>query len=90
MVLAKALVREPKVWLMDEPLSSLDALVRMQVRAELKRLRKDLGITTVYVAHDQIEALTLADRIAVMIKGRVLQVVRLKMFTRTQSMWQRS
>lgn len=70
---------------MDEPLSSLDALVRMQVRAELKKLRKDLGITTVYVTHDQIEALTLADRIAVMIKGRVLQVVRLKMFTRTQS-----
>jgi ABC-type sugar transport system ATPase subunit len=85
LVLTKALVREPKVWFMDEPLSSLDALVRMQVRAELKKLRKDLGITTVYVTHDQIEALTLADRIAVMIKGRVLQVVRLKMFTRTQS-----
>ena len=72
--LARALVREPKVWLMDEPLSNLDALVRMQVRAELKRLQKDLGITTVYVTHDQIEALTLADRIAVMNKGRILQV----------------
>jgi carbohydrate ABC transporter ATP-binding protein, CUT1 family (TC 3.A.1.1.-) len=72
--LARALVREPKVWLMDEPLSNLDALIRVQVRAELKKLQKDLGITTVYVTHDQIEALTLADRIAVMNKGRVLQV----------------
>lgn len=72
--LARALVREPKVWLMDEPLSNLDAIVRVQVRAELKRLQKDLGITTVYVTHDQVEALTLADRIAVMNKGRIVQL----------------
>jgi len=72
--LARALVREPKVWLMDEPLSNLDALIRVQVRAELKRLQKDLGITTVYVTHDQVEALTLADRVAVMNKGRIMQV----------------
>ncbi|RFA98101.1 ABC transporter ATP-binding protein [Pyrobaculum aerophilum] len=71
--LARALVREPKVWLMDEPLSNLDALIRLQVRAELKRLQKDLGITTIYVTHDQVEALTLADRIAVMNAGRVVQ-----------------
>lgn len=72
--LARALVREPKVWLMDEPLSNLDALIRLQVRAELKRLQKDLGITTIYVTHDQVEALTLADRIAVMNAGRIIQV----------------
>ncbi|ABO08780.1 ABC transporter ATP-binding protein [Pyrobaculum calidifontis] len=71
--LARALVREPKVWLMDEPLSNLDALIRLQVRAELKRLQRDLGITTIYVTHDQVEALTLADRIAVMNAGRVVQ-----------------
>lgn len=72
--LARALVKEPKVWLMDEPLSNLDAIIRVQVRAELKRLQKDLGITTVYVTHDQIEALSLADRIAVMNKGRIIQI----------------
>lgn len=72
--LARALVREPKVWLMDEPLSNLDALVRAQVRAELKKLQKDLGITTIYVTHDQVEALTLADKIAVMDKGRIVQI----------------
>lgn len=72
--LARALVVEPKVWLMDEPLSNLDALIRVQVRAELKKLQKDLGITTIYVTHDQVEALTLADRIAVMNKGRIIQV----------------
>lgn len=72
--LARALIVEPKLWLMDEPLSNLDALIRVQVRAELKKLQKDLGITTVYVTHDQVEALTLADKIAVMNKGRVVQV----------------
>ncbi|BAN89496.1 ABC transporter ATP-binding protein [Aeropyrum camini] len=72
--LARALVRRPKVWLMDEPLSNLDALLRLAMRAELKKLQKDLGITTVYVTHDQAEALSMADRIAVMNKGRVVQV----------------
>lgn len=72
--LARALVKEPKIWLMDEPLSNLDALLRVQVRAELKKLQMSLGITTIYVTHDQIEALTLADRIAVMNKGKVIQV----------------
>ncbi len=72
--LARALVRNPRAWLMDEPLSNLDALLRVQMRAELKRLQKELKITTVYVTHDQVEAMTMADRIAVMNRGRVLQV----------------
>ena len=72
--LARALVRSPRVWLMDEPLSNLDALLRVQMRAELKRLQKELKITTIYVTHDQVEAMTMADRIAVMNAGRVLQV----------------
>ncbi|BAA78952.2 ABC transporter, ATP binding protein [Aeropyrum pernix K1] len=72
--LARALVRRPKVWLMDEPLSNLDALLRLAMRAELKKLQKDLKITTVYVTHDQAEAMSMADRIAVMNKGRVVQV----------------
>ncbi len=70
--LGRALVREPKVFLMDEPLSNLDAKLRLYMRAELKRLHRELGITTIYVTHDQAEALTMADRIAVMNKG-VLQ-----------------
>ena len=72
--LARALVRRPKVWLMDEPLSNLDALLRVVMRAELKKLQKQLGITTIYVTHDQAEAMSMADRIAVMNKGRVMQV----------------
>ncbi len=72
--LARALVRNPRVWLMDEPLSNLDALLRVQMRAELKRLQKELKITTIYVTHDQVEAMTMADRIAVMNAGRVLQI----------------
>jgi len=72
--LARALVRNPRVWLMDEPLSNLDALLRVQMRAELKRLQKELGITTIYVTHDQVEAMSMADRIAVMNKGRILQI----------------
>jgi multiple sugar transport system ATP-binding protein len=72
--LARALVRRPKVWLLDEPLSNLDAKLRVAMRSELKKLQKTLGITTVYVTHDQVEAMGMADRIAVMNKGRVLQV----------------
>ncbi len=72
--LARALVRHPKVWLMDEPLSNLDALLRIRMRAEIKRIQKELKITTIYVTHDQVEAMSMADRIAVMNKGRVLQV----------------
>jgi sn-glycerol 3-phosphate transport system ATP-binding protein len=72
--MGRALVREPKVFLLDEPLSNLDAKLRVQMRAELKRLHAKLGITTIYVTHDQIEAMTLADRIVVMSAGQALQV----------------
>ena len=74
MALARALVRNPRAWLMDEPLSNLDALLRVQMRVELKRLQKELGITTVYVTHDQTEAMSMADRLAVMNHGRIMQV----------------
>ena len=72
--LARALVLNPKILLLDEPLSNLDAKIRIQVRAEIRKLQKELGITTVYVTHDQEEALTLSDRIAVFNQGRVFQV----------------
>ncbi len=72
--LARALVLNPKMLLLDEPLSNLDAKIRIQVRAEIRKLQKALGITTVYVTHDQEEALTLSDRIAVFNKGKLLQV----------------
>ena len=72
--LARALVREPSVFLMDEPLSNLDAKLRVTMRAELKHLHSELKVTTVYVTHDQIEAMTLASRIAVMNKGVIQQL----------------
>lgn len=72
--LARALVLSPKILLLDEPLSNLDAKVRVQVRQEIRKLQKELGITTMYVTHDQEEALTLSDRIAVFNQGRVFQV----------------
>jgi ABC-type Fe3+/spermidine/putrescine transport system ATPase subunit len=72
--LARALVLNPDILLLDEPLSNLDAKIRVQVRAEIRKLQKDLGITTVYVTHDQEEALSLSDRVAVMRDGSVLQV----------------
>jgi len=71
--LARALAKEPQLFLMDEPLSNLDAKLRVTMRAELKRLQKQLGITTIYVTHDQVEAMTMADRIAVMNEGRLQQ-----------------
>jgi multiple sugar transport system ATP-binding protein len=71
---ARAIVMEPKVLLMDEPLSNLDALLRLQFRAELKKLVRDVQTTTVYVTHDQVEALSLGDRIAVMRQGSIVQV----------------
>ena len=72
--LARLLVRTPQVFLMDEPLSNLDAKLRVHMRAEIKHLQHELGITTIYVTHDQIEAMTLADRIAVMNVGVVQQL----------------
>ena len=72
--LARALVLNPEILLLDEPLSNLDAKIRVQVRQEIRKLQQELGITTVYVTHDQEEALTLSDRIAVFNQGRVFQV----------------
>ena len=72
--LARAIVCEPKVLLLDEPLSALDAKLRTQMRLELKQLQKRLGITFIFVTHDQEEALTMSDRVAVMSAGRVEQI----------------
>ena len=71
---ARAIAMEPQVLLMDEPLSNLDALLRLEMRAELKRLLGEIGSTTIYVTHDQVEALSMGDRIAVMRSGKLVQV----------------
>lgn len=72
--IGRALVRTPSIYLMDEPLSSLDAKLREDLRIELKRIQKDLGATILYVTHDQLEAMTLADRIGVLAEGRLVQI----------------
>src|SRR5262249_50344407 len=72
--IGRALVREPAVYLMDEPLSSLDAKLRAELRLELKRIQRELGTTILYVTHDQIEAMTMADRIGVMSEGVLIQL----------------
>jgi multiple sugar transport system ATP-binding protein len=72
--MGRAIVRQPQAFLMDEPLSNLDAKLRVQMRAEISRLQRDLGVTTIYVTHDQVEAMTMGDRVAVMRKGELQQV----------------
>jgi multiple sugar transport system ATP-binding protein len=72
--MGRAIVRQPAAFLMDEPLSNLDAKLRVQTRAEIAKLQADLGVTTIYVTHDQIEAMTMGDRVAVMRKGELQQV----------------
>jgi len=72
--MGRAIVRQPQAFLMDEPLSNLDAKLRVQMRAEIARLQQDLGVTTIYVTHDQVEAMTMGDRVAVMRKGELQQV----------------
>ena len=72
--LARAIVRHPRIFLLDEPLSNLDAKLRLETRLELHQLQRELGVTTVYVTHDQEEAMTLADRIAVFMDGNIVQV----------------
>jgi multiple sugar transport system ATP-binding protein len=72
--MGRAIVREPSAFLMDEPLSNLDAKLRVQMRAEISSLQRDLGVTTIYVTHDQVEAMTMGDRVAVMRKGEIQQV----------------
>ena len=68
--MGRAIVREPRAFLMDEPLSNLDAKLRVQMRAEIARIQRRLGVTTIYVTHDQVEAMTLGDRVAVMRERR--------------------
>jgi multiple sugar transport system ATP-binding protein len=72
--MGRAIVRQPQAFLMDEPLSNLDAKLRVHMRAEVSRLQRDLGTTTIYVTHDQVEAMTMGDRVAVMRKGEIQQV----------------
>jgi multiple sugar transport system ATP-binding protein len=72
--MGRAIVRRPQVFLMDEPLSNLDAKLRVQVRAQISQLQDELGVTTIYVTHDQVEAMTMGDRVAVMRKGMLQQV----------------
>ena len=74
LALARALAREPKLLLLDEPLSNLDAQLREQMRAELKRIQSEWGVTTVYVTHDQAEAMAISDRIAVLSQGKLMQI----------------
>ncbi len=71
--MGRAIVREPHAFLMDEPLSNLDAKLRVQMRAEIHQLQRRLGVTTIYVTHDQVEAMTMGDRVAVMRNGRLQQ-----------------
>jgi multiple sugar transport system ATP-binding protein len=72
--MGRAIVREPRAFLMDEPLSNLDAKLRVEMRAEIARLQRELGVTTIYVTHDQVEAMTLGDRVAIMRDGVLQQV----------------
>ncbi len=72
--MGRAIVREPQAFLMDEPLSNLDAKLRVQMRAEIAKIQNDLGVTTIYVTHDQVEAMTMGDRVSVMRKGEIQQV----------------
>jgi multiple sugar transport system ATP-binding protein len=72
--MGRAIVREPQAFLMDEPLSNLDAKLRVQMRAEIRRIQTDLGVTTIFVTHDQTEAMTMGDRVAVIKKGHLQQV----------------
>jgi multiple sugar transport system ATP-binding protein len=72
--MGRAIVRQPAAFLMDEPLSNLDAKLRVQMRAEISKLQRDLGVTTIYVTHDQVEAMTMGDRVAVMRRGALQQV----------------
>ncbi len=72
--MGRAIVRHPQAFLMDEPLSNLDAKLRVQMRSEIARIQSDLGVTTIYVTHDQTEAMTMGDRVAVIRKGQLQQV----------------
>jgi multiple sugar transport system ATP-binding protein len=86
--MGRAIIRQPQVFLMDEPLSNLDAKLRVQMRAEIKTLQSEVGVTTVYVTHDQVEAMTMGDRVAVMRKGVLQQVAPPEdLYNRPQNMF---
>ena len=86
--LARALVKEPQLLLLDEPLSNLDATLRLSMRTEIKRLQRRLGVTTILVTHDQVEATTMADRIVCMSQGRIEQVATpVELYTRPASLF---
>lgn len=86
--LARAIVRQPSVFLMDEPLSNLDAKLRIHMRTELKKMQEKLGITTIYVTHDQVEAMTMSMRVAVLNKGVLQQVdIPNQLYLRPKNMW---
>ncbi len=86
--MGRAIVREPQAFLMDEPLSNLDAKLRVQMRAEIARLQDELRVTTVYVTHDQVEAMTMGDRVAVMRKGKLQQVgTPIELFNRPRNLF---
>jgi len=72
--MGRALIRKPKVFLMDEPLSNLDAQLRVEMRSQISILQKELGVTTIYVTHDQVEAMTMGDRVAIINEGKLIQV----------------
>ena len=72
--IGRAIIRKPKAFLFDEPLSNLDAALRVEMRLEISKLHKELGVTTIYVTHDQIEAMTLADKIVVLNEGKIIQI----------------
>ena len=82
--MGRAIVRDPSAFLMDEPLSNLDAKLRVQMRTEVSRIQRRLGTTMVYVTHDQVEAMTLGDRVAVMRLGQIQQVARRRSCTITR------
>ena len=91
--MGRAIVREPSVFLMDEPLSNLDAKLRVQMRAEVQRIQRRIGVATIYVTHDQVEAMTMGDRVAVMRAGRAAAVRHTRSTsttTRTTCSWPRS
>ncbi len=83
--MGRAIVREPRVFLMDEPLSNLDAKLRVQTRSQIAELQRRLGITTVYVTHDQVEAMTMGHRVAVLAGGHLQQWTRRASCTTTRS-----
>jgi multiple sugar transport system ATP-binding protein len=86
--MGRAIIRQPQAFLMDEPLSNLDAKLRVQMRAEIKKLQSEVGVTTVYVTHDQIEAMTMGDRVSVMRKGVLQQVAPPEeLYSRPQNMF---